>query len=221
MLSPRFRPSLSFFAMALLLAPSTLAMNSPLSEEAVREAYFLGQRRDESMALFLAKYKKFLRAPETGPYISSVEFLTPFARLILLSSQRVNYSAQQAEKEHHSDDEMVAIAIEIQLTDSYGPLLVEPTGSHSGSPMGYRLRPANFWEDFDVQVLVDDKELEPTDFKGRPNYRCVEDGGCVLTGATLRLELPAKVFTSDSATILITPPEGAEVAVDFDLTRFR
>jgi hypothetical protein len=221
MLSSRFRQSLSFFAVAVLLAPSTFAMNSPLSEESVREAYFLGQRRDESMALYLAKYKKVLRAPETGPYISSVEFLTPFARLILLSSQRVNYSAQQAEQEHHSDDETVAIAIEIQLTDSYGPFSVEPTGSRSGSPTGYRLRPANFWKDFDVQVLVDDKELEPTDFNGEPNYRCDEDGGCVLTGATLRLELPAKLFTSDSATILIKPPEGSEVAVDFDLTRLR
>src|ERR1700685_4229484 len=164
MLPSRFRRSLSFFAVALLLAPSTFAMNSPLSDEAIREAYFLGQRRDASMALFLAKYQKVLRAPETGPYISSVEFLTPFARLILLSSQRVNYSAQQAEKEHHSDNEMVAIAIEIQLTDSYGPLLAEPTGSRSGSPIGYRLRPSNFWQDFDVQVSVEDKDLEPTDF---------------------------------------------------------
>jgi hypothetical protein len=58
-------------------------------------------------------------------------------------------------------------------------------------------------------------------FTGEPNYRCSEDGGCALTGATLHLELPAKLFTSDSATVLVAPPEGPEVAVDFDLTKFR
>ena len=205
----------------LLLADPALAFNSPLSDESVREAYFLGQRRDESTARFLAKYKQPLRPPDTGPHISSVEFLTPFARLILLSSQRVNYSAQQAEQEHHRDDEMVAITIEIQLTKSYGGVIAAPTGPRSGSPIGYRLRSPDFWKDFDVQVLSDENVLEPTDFTGKPNYMCADEGGCVLTGATLHLELPAKLFTSDSAAVQVTPPEGPGVLVNFDLTSFR
>jgi hypothetical protein len=221
MRSSRFRQLAAVLTTALLLAPSTFAFSFPLSEESVREAYFLGQRRDESMALFLARYKHTLRPPETGPYISSVELLTPFAELVRLSSQRVNYSAQQAAKEHHRDDEIVAITIEIQLTDSYGALIAQPTSSRSGSPMGYRLRYSNFWKDFDVEVLVDDKSLEPTLFTGEPNYRCVYDGGCILTGATLRLELPAKLFDSDSATVHVTPPEGAEVFADFNLSSLR
>jgi hypothetical protein len=205
----------------LLLADPALAFNSPLSDESIREAYFLGQRRDESMARFLAKYKQPLRPPDTGPHISSVEFLTPFASLILLSSQRVNYSAQQAEKDHHSDDELVAITVEIQLTKSYGGVIAAPTGPRSGSPIGYRLRSPDFWKDFDVQVLSDEKSLEPTDFTGEPNYACADEGGCILTGATLRLKLPAKLFTSDSATVQVSPPEGPEVSVDFDLAALR
>ena len=205
----------------LLLANPALAFNSPLSDESIREAYFLGQRRDESTARCLSKYKQPLRPPDTGPYISSVEFLTPFARLILLSSQRVNYSAQQAEKEHHRDDEMVAITIEIQLTKSYGGVIAAPTGPRSGSPIGYRLRSPDFWKDFDVQVLSDEKSLEPTDFTGQPNYSCADEGGCILTGATLHLELPAKLFTSDSASVQVSPPEGPEVSVDFDLAALR
>jgi hypothetical protein len=123
----------------VLLPSPIFAFNCPLSEESVREAYFLGQRRDESMARFLDKYKRHLRPPDSGPYISSVELLTPFARLILLSSQRVNYSAQQAAKEHRSDDELVAITVEIQLTESYGAFVAAPTGTRSGSPLGYTL----------------------------------------------------------------------------------
>jgi len=205
----------------LVLAGPVLAFSSPLSDESVREAYFLGQRRDESVARFLDQYKHHLRPPDTGPYISSVELLTPFARLILLSSQRINYSAQQAEKEHRGDQEMVAITVEIQLTQSYPAIIAQPTGTRSGSPIGYTLRPSEFWKDFDVQVLADEKSLEPTLFTGEPNYRCGDDGGCVLTGATLHLELPAKLFASDSATVQVTPPEGPEVFVDFDLAALR
>jgi hypothetical protein len=215
------RSSVLATSLALLLAGPALAFNSPLSDESIREAYFLGQRRDESMALFLARYKQVLRPPDTGPYISSVEFLTPLASVVLLSSQRVNYSAQQAEQEHRRDDELVVITVEIQLTQSYGAILSSAaTSARSGTPIGYRLRSSNFWKDFDVQVLSDDENLEPTLSTGRPNYLCNESG-CTLTGAILRLELPAKLFTSDSATVRVTPPAGPEVSVNFDLVVLR
>jgi hypothetical protein len=215
------RSSVLATSLALLLASPALAFNSPLSDESIREAYFLGQRHDESVALFLARYKQVLRPPDTGPYISSIEFLTPLASLVLLSSQRINYSAQQAEQEHRSDDELVAITVEIQLTQSYSAILSSaPTSARSGSPIGYTLRSPGFWRDFDVQVLSDEENLEPTLSTGRPTYLC-NDTGCVLTGATLRLELPAKLFTSDSATVQVIPPAGPEVAVNFDLVVLR
>jgi hypothetical protein len=207
-------------AFVLVLAGPAAAFNVPLSDEAIREAYFVGQRRDESMAQFLARYKKVLPAPKSGPEISSVEFLTPFARLILLSSQRVNYSAQQAAQEHRGRAEIVAVTVQIQLTQSYGAFVAAPTSPRSGSPIGYTLRSPEFWKDFDVQVVMDDKTVEPSDFTGEPHYLCGE-GGCVLTGATLHLEFPAKVFTSDSATVKISPPEGPDVSVDFDLIALR
>jgi hypothetical protein len=220
MLAPS-RPPAVAIAFILLLAGPAAAFNFPLSDEAIREAYFVGQRRDESMAQFLARYKKVLPAPKSGPQISSVEFLTPFARLILLSSQRVNYSAQQAAQEYRGQAEIVAITIQIQLTQSYGAFVAAPTTPRSGSPIGYTLRAPDFWKDFDAQVVMDDKTVEPTDFTGEPNYLCGNEGGCVLTGATLHLEFPAKVFSSDSATVQISPPEGPDVSVDFDLVALR
>jgi hypothetical protein len=218
------RPLSSALAMvlaALLVSSPARAFNFPLSDEAIREAYFLGQRRDESMAQFLARYKKTLPVPDSGPQIASVEFLTPFANLILASSQRTNYSAQQAALDHRAQEDHVVITIQVQLTQSYGAFVAAPTGPRSGSPTGYTLRSPDFWKDIDVQVVMDDKLLEPTDFTGEPNYACGDEGGCVLTGATLHLEFPAKLFTSDSAAIQIAPPEGPDVAVNFDLTAFR
>jgi hypothetical protein len=218
------RPLSSALAMvlaALLVSSPARAFNFPLSDEAIREAYFLGQRRDESMAQFLARYKKTLPVPDSGPQIASVEFLTPFANLILASSQRTNYSAQQAALDHRAQEDHVVITIQVQLTQSYGAFVAAPTGPRFGSPTGYTLRSPDFWKDIDVQVVMDDKLLEPTDFTGEPNYACGDEGGCVLTGATLHLEFPAKLFTSDSAAIQIAPPEGPDVAVNFDLTAFR
>ena len=68
---------------------------------------------------------------------------------------------------------------------------------------------------------MDDKYLEPTNFIGEPNYLCRDEGGCLLTGATLHLELPAKLFTSDSASVQIAPPEGPDVSVGFNLNALR
>jgi len=208
-------------ALALLLALPALAFNFPLSDEAIREAYFLGQRRDQSMTEFLARYKRTLPVPDSGPQIASIEFLTPFASLILVSSQRINYSAQQAALDHRTQEDHVAITIHVQLTKSYGAFVAAPTGPRSGSPTGYTLRSPDFWKDIDVQVVMNDKTLEPTHFTGEPNYLCGDEGGCVLIGATLHLELPAKAFTSDSATVQIAPPEGPDVSVGFDLAALR
>jgi hypothetical protein len=214
------RPFVAVSLAILLTSPASFAFSSPLSDEAIREAYFLGQRRDGKMASFLEKYKQHLRQPDSGPYISSVEFLTPFALLVLQSRDRsMGYSAQQAAQDYRGQEESVAINIEVLFTESYGALIQRPTSNRSGSPMGFMLRPSDFWKDIEVEVIVKDKIIKPARFTGEPLYFCGD--GCSLVGATLRLEFPAHPFHSDSTTMHVLPPEGPEVWVDFDLTRLR
>jgi hypothetical protein len=215
------RPFLAVLLAILVVPPESFAFNCPLSDEAIREAYFLGQRRDESTARFLAKYKQALEAPKTGPQIASVELLTPFARTVLRSSQQtMGYSAQDAEAEHRGKEEIVAMNIEVLLTDSYGALIARPTGTRSGSPVDYAFRSSDFWQEIEVQVTVGDKIVKPSYFAGEPTYVCVDEG-CRLAGATLRFEFPAEAFASDAATVQVSPPEGPEVFVDFDLAALR
>ncbi len=215
--------SLTCILAAVLVSPApSFSMDSPLSEEAVRDAYFLGQHHDQTLNTFLAKYTKVLAMPKTGPDIASISFLTPFALLAQESSQRtMNYSAQQAEQDHRNRQEIVRIVIQIQLTETYGALIPTPTGSRSGSPIGYAKRPDDFWKDFEIQVLDKDKSLIPLSSSGDSVYSCNSDGGCILTGATLQFEFSATTFKSDSPTIQVTPPEGDPVSVDFDLSRLR
>jgi hypothetical protein len=219
-----FRPkSLTcLLAAALLLPAPSFSMDTPLSEEAVRDAYFLGQHHDQSFSLFLAKYTKLLPMPKTGPDIASISFLTPFALLAQDSNQRtMNYSAQQAEQDHRNQDEVVQIVIQIHLTETYRALIPTPTGSRSGSPIGFAKRPDDFWKDFEVQVVDKDRTLVPLSSSGDSFYSCDNDGGCILSGATVRFEFSAKAFKSDSPTVQVTPPEGDPVSVDFDLSRLR
>jgi hypothetical protein len=222
MLRTPIRSLASVFVATLLLTPSTFAFDTPLSAQAVREAYFLGQRHDDSLPRFLDKYTRYLPPPKTGPYIASMTFFTPFALVAQLSSRRtMGYSAQQAALDHRDQEESVKIIVQIYLTESYGALIPRPTGSRSGSPTGYALRPSDFWKDFDVQVFSEDKELISVTSSGEPTYFCSDNSGCILSGATIQLEFLAKSFPSDSTTIQVNPPVGEPVAVDFDLTQLR
>lgn len=214
------RPYPAILTSALLLSAPALAYDTPLSDQAVREAYFLGQRRDESMAAFLNKYTKLLPAPKTGPHIAAITFFTPFALLVQYSSRQSDYSAQRAALDHKAHDETVEIQLEIQLTQSYGAMIAMPTHSRSGSPTAIQQRSPEFWRAFKYRILDGDEEITTEDISGEPQYSCSE-GGCILTGAIVYFQFPATAFKSDSASVEVTPREGDPVFVDFDLSSLR
>jgi hypothetical protein len=218
-MSVGFRCFASLSISALLLCQPLFAFQTPLSDTAVREAYFLGLRHDQSVSDFFAKYAKTLPAPQYGPYISTVRFLTPYAQVVSLSGNKTGgYSAQQAERDHHADAETVTVSVDIYLTESYGPFLAAATNSGSGS--GLTPRSSDFWRDFDVSVSSDSRTLSQQDTSGQPIYNCSESG-CSLVGATVTLTFAAAKFPPDSVTVNVVPPEGDEVNVDFDLTSVR
>jgi hypothetical protein len=218
---PIVRVAASLACASLLLIQPLAAFDSPLSDTAVREAYFLGQRHDDSLGKLMGKYVLYLQPPKTGPYIQSVSFLTPYVLTALYSSQQVSiYSAQQAQLDHLKNPEVIRVTAEISLTDSYGLYLSAPMGPDPHSLKGIIVRPSDFWRDFRVRVFQKDQMVIPAAASGNPHYQCTEDA-CVLSGATLTFEYPADAFTDTSATIQIDPPQGDPVVVDFDLTSFR
>src|ERR1700722_13054300 len=95
------RPRVAIVAALVMLGQPVFAFQSPLSDESVREAYFLGQRHDGAFEQLVEKSTRRFPAPKKGPYISSVIFVTPFVNAAQLSNNRMaNYSAQQAELDH-------------------------------------------------------------------------------------------------------------------------
>jgi hypothetical protein len=118
------RPGLNPFAVlavSFLLIPPASAFDSPLSPEAVRDAYFLGQRNNESTLSFFSQYVKTLPAPDKGPYISEVEIYTPYSQIIE-HSRRLSgsYSAQQAELDYRHGHDKLYVRVRINFTDTYG-----------------------------------------------------------------------------------------------------
>lgn len=211
-----FRISFALLSAVLLVAPPpSFAYYTPMSEQAVREAYFLGQSHDGSYETQLEKHTKSLPPPKTGPYISSVAFMTPFLLFAEYASRQVNYSAPQAAIDYRNHgEETVQIRVEIQLTASYGQFI--STGPNSG----FLLRASDFWRDFQVHIFDGDEQISTSASHGHANFSCGE-GGCILTGATLVFEFPAVAFTSDTAAIDVDPPEGDPVSVEFNLNSLR
>ena len=218
------RSGFAIIAALVMLAQPIFAFQSPLSEESVREAYFLGQRHDGSFEGLVEKSTRRFPAPKTGPYISSVMFVTPFVSAAQLSNSYIgNYSAQKAELDHRgAGKESVKIIIEIQLTESYGQFIAPAqTNSRSSSAPVLIPRPDDFWKDFQVQIFNGDQALSNSVYHGRPKYSCGEYGPCILIGATLTFEFPAEAFSADSASITVDPPEGEPVTAEFDLGGLR
>jgi hypothetical protein len=218
------RPSVAIVATLVLLAQPILAFQSPLSDESVREAYFLGQRHDGSFEGLVEKSTRRFPAPRTGPYVFSIMFASPFLSAAQLSNAHLgNYSAQQAEQDHReAGEEIVKITVQIQLTESYGQFIAPAkTNSRSGSASVLITRPDDFWRDFQVRIFNGEQALSNSVYHGRPNYSCGERGPCTLIGATLTFEFPADAFPADSASITVEPPEGEPITADFDLGHLR
>lgn len=211
-----------FLAALLTLQPvAAVAFETPLSEQAVREAYFLGQRHDESITRTLEKYVQYFPIPDYGPEIRSVTYLTPFAQAVLASSNHIgNYSAQQAQIDHRGQPETVQIQVGIRFTDSYPALIRSATPPRGGNQPALIPRPSDFWRDFQATVFDGEKSLDPIATDGRPDYSCNEVS-CFLIGATILLDFPAEAFAKQDVTVQITPPEGEQLVTNLDLSLLR
>ena len=209
--------------LAATLAPASFAFQIPLSDQAIREAYFLGQRRDEKTAQFFEKYNRRLGPPDSGPYISDIAFFTPFANAVELSRQNsLGYSAQDALAAYKKHGEIVSVVITIEFTANYGPLIEKPLNPRNGGAShGYQLRASDFWRDFSYRLFQHDVLIEPRDIAGQATYSASGDSS-VLTGAVITLTYDAlKISSSDDADVVVDTIAERQLVTTFDLASFR
>src|SRR6266403_1753384 len=148
------------FAALLALAQQTAAFEIPLTDIAVREAYFLGQRNDQKTADFLKLYTRSFSLPDKGPYISEIHLLTPYAQVVVNSSQHsTGYSAQQALADYRRRGDTLLLQIRIEFTPTYTYDDAVRTANDTARELNRQLYPEDFWQAFQCKLSQDEKQF--------------------------------------------------------------
>jgi len=209
----------------LLVSPQPLpAFESPLSDRAVREAYFLGQRNDQKTSDFLKLYTKSFPLPDKGPYISEIHLLTPYAQVVATSSQHsTGYSAQQAAADYHGRGDTLLLQVRIEFTVTYTYEDAVRTANDIGGELNRHLDPEDFWQAFRFTLSQNDRSFEPREVRSDPLYATSSprDATATLRGAIVWLEFEAASFESEPARVDVIAPAGQSVSVKFDLSKLR
>jgi len=185
------------------LAVPTSAYDYPLSNQAVREGYFLGQRRDESTAKFLARYVKRLPATKYPWQVAEVEVRTPYHQVVLRSRQSLpGYSAQQAWEEYRKRKPLIVVRV------------------YMVAPVTQVIVNENVWQQFRFHA-AQEKEIHPSAVVGWPVYSIAGGGGSTIVGAEVHLELDAAQVLSTPLRVEVKSPEGRVTTAEFDLSRLR
>jgi hypothetical protein len=228
----------ALFLSATLLSVESLAFESPLSDRAVRDAYFLGQRNDEETVSTLNQYIRNRPVPPKGPHISEVRLFTPYAQVVDVSrKQVVGYSAQQAAQDYHARGDFILVRVRIEFTPSYHAIESDRSAKELSSEKGLSLRREDFWTAFRVGLSQKDQWIEPRDIRGEPTYfqRLFRGEPVItpnsgtssglptgdMTGAFVWVEFDARDVASEPARVEVLTPDGQRVVVDFDLSSLR
>jgi hypothetical protein len=200
---------------AVLLCQPLFAFQIPLSENAVREAYFLGQRNDQKTADLFKLYTVSLPLPNKGPHVSEIRLLTPYAQVVSNSAQHsVGYSAQQAAADYHGRGDTILVQVHIEFTVTFNYEDAVRLAADTAGELNRHLDPEDFWRGFLYDVRQDEKSLQPSNVFADPIY---SDG--LLRGTVVSLEYDATRFQSQPAQVQVTNPTGQKVAADFDLEK--
>jgi hypothetical protein len=209
----------SLLTASLLLAPSSFALDLSLSEEAVREAYFLGQRNDENTAQVLAPYTRHLALPEKGPYVSAIKLSTPYVQVIDASRQRTGYySAQEAQQDYRERGDTILVSIRIEFTATYGYPQAVASANNAGKEQGVSRQPQDFWKDFCLGLSQHGKWIDPRAGRAEAVYDRGEGG---LGGAVVWLEFDAHEVASTETSVEVETPDGQHILATFDLSHLR
>ena len=199
----------------LLLFPQNLpAMAFPLSDTAIRDAYFLGQRNDQKTAEFLKLYTRSLPLPDKGPYIAEIDLLTPYAQIVSdCSRHSIGYSAQQAAADYHGRGDTLLLQVRIELTPTYTYDDAVRTANDTAAELNRQLYPEDFWQAFQFKFSQEEETFEPRAVSADPieGAASPSDRGPTLHGSIVSLEFEAESVEPGIVQIGVTTPTGQHV----------
>ncbi len=199
----------------LFAAQPAAAYEHPLSPDAVRDAYFLGKANPSKREAFFAQYMQHLAMPKSGPYISLIRVITPYAYVAERTARLLDLRAPDAQQEFYGKPIALRIRVHIQLTPTYGWQVRSRDG-------GIGLRSPDFWRDFSVRLIQRGETIQPIAARGQPDYAFAGEGSSsVLVGADINVQYDPANVRSAQATIVVDGPDGQQVAATIDLSKLR
>jgi hypothetical protein len=204
--------TLGLVALSLLAwsiaATVALAFDSPLSSEAIRDAYFLATGNPQKRTAFFDEYTHYPAVPESGPSISSIQIETPFASTVEdIAMNSLNYREPDVQQDFFGKPADFRVQVQIAFTATY------PPSTTTSMQLG------NFWDDFTIHLMQSGNEIGSRSVKGIPLYSDRTISGYI--GATLVADYDARRIDSGPVTVVVTGPDDARVESEFDLANLR
>jgi hypothetical protein len=191
-------PATGAVLLSFALAIPACAYDVPLTENSIRDAYFLGTRNGGLKPDFLVKYVGSIPELKQGTCTSQARIETPFLQVAQFAGKSINYSAQDA------------------VADFFG----KPAAFLVYLEICYQLNaPQNVIR---FKIIQHKKEIVPLSVKRSPYQEPAAIMGYLPpNGEQIVVEFaPSKIDSSD-LTILIDTPDGQHVSTDFDLQSIR
>jgi hypothetical protein len=207
-MKPTQRFGLSVLLVVAIGLP-VFAYEYPLSSTSIRDAYILGNRKDEHTAEFFAQYTHHFPIAKTGLYVDEIGLDTPFSQVVERSGSAANYHAQEAEEEFI--DKPMIFRVHVQI---FGTPVFSPNAAFTYVP--------DYWRDFKIQFMQD-KEIPSKSVHASLLYPPTEigDGITLPIGVRVEFEYDAAQIDDAPATVRVTTPDGQEIESTFDLDRLR
>lgn len=186
----------SILLLCLFPAQSAVAFSYPLSPEAIREAYFLGIGDAERRAAAFAKYTRTFPTPDSGPYVASILFETPYIAIAdHISQNAANYHAPDAEKEFLGKLTNCHVLVDVEF-------------------------PYNEYDNFTIRLTQNGKEIQAQSKHGSFKYWGAEFPA--PAGVYEDAEYSAEAINPDAPVrVEVAIENGPTVHATFDLSQLR
>jgi hypothetical protein len=189
-----------FVRIAAGLAMVTIALpgfwlDFPLTENGIREAYFLGTRQGGVPTEVLKQYSKGIAELHQGNCVSKARMETPFLQVAEYVGSKPNYSAQDAVKELSGKAMNVKLFVDVCYMRQAPP------------PNSVKIR-----------LLQNKKEIAPvSDARTAFAERFSEVGFLPPNGESAAMEIDPRKLDATVLTVAMDTPDGQHGEAEFDL----
>lgn len=190
-------PATGAALLSFTLAIPACAYDMPLTENSIRDAYFLGRRTDGLNFDLIAQYARLVPDLKQGNCTSDIRIETPFLQVAKHAREAPNYSAQEAVKEFYGKP----MTFRVYLDICYEP---------NAPPDAIRYK-----------IIQQKKELLPLSSASTPYAEATDFGYLPPNGEQIVLEFTPSKIDSSTLSILIDTPDGQHAQLDLDLSTVR